>query len=597
VDADFVAMVAARARDLGDSHQRAANQAAANATEQARQAAAAARDAQGEIIPAYQAASEAADAASAAAQSAAAAQASAAAAAVDGAAARAAAAQANAVDAQAQADALAARAAANQAAADAALAGRAADQAEADARAARQAANNATRAANEASAAAMRATRDAEAARVAAAQAQVDADEARKSADRANEHALSAEESAKNAEDYAKEAEKSATNAEASAKEVEAMLASMLEQLRREAEERNRREIEEAITDDSDIPELTAEEAQALREARGQQGIDEFNQARANANKDLMTYIIDEGGQILLDLIGYTDAKRCFMEGDFIACVMTVLNAIPIARLARVLSKIPEAVSTAVRIVKGLRTFKDVVTLGRKLAKSIKEYVKRYIKKCKPGPGSKRLADRCELDDEPLWDPTKSPVPGDTRPNPYPFPRSLDDPLFPKLEDEDQRRDKSCSDDVSKSWSFNTIMQNFTYTTGPAQRASGGVACMLEKSKRVGSPATPVGFDGNIHQRGHLLGAVLHGSMAVKNIVPQYKRVNTPLINFQIEGKIRQVLESRTDRVYMAVLPYYENAGDAVPKRIYFYAWGMTTPFRCVAMAENNDNPATPVCR
>ncbi|MFC0107633.1 DNA/RNA non-specific endonuclease [Kibdelosporangium aridum] len=587
VDADFVAMVAARARDLGDSHQRAANQAAANAVEQARQAAAAAETAQGEIAPAFHSASEAAKAAEEAAKSAAAAQVSAAAAAVDGAAARAAAAQANAVDAQAQADALAARAAANQAAADAALAGRAADQAEADARAARQAANNATRAADEARAAATRATRDAEAARAAAAQAQIDADEARKSADRANEHALAAEESAKNAENYAREAEKSAANAEASAKNVEAMLAQMLEQLRREAEERNRREIEEVITDESEIPGLTPEEEQALREARGQQGIDEFNTARANANKTLLSYIEAEGGQILLDLIGYTDAKRCFTEGDFIACVMTVLNAIPIARLAKVLSKIPEAVSTAVKIVKGLRTFKDAVTLGRRVAKQIKDYVQRYIKKCKTGIGSKALGPRCDVDQEQLWDPTKSPKPGETRSNPIPFPLALHDPLFPKLEDEDKRRDKSCSAGTDR-WEFNTKMHDF----GPALRATGGAACVLKTSGIPGNPATPASLDPSKHDKGHIIGAAFYGSNEVKNIVPQFKTVNQRWINHYLEGKVRRALKAG-DRVYMAVLPYY-GQDPAVPERMYFYAYGMKTDFRCIGMMENTETATKP---
>ncbi|SMD25780.1 DNA/RNA non-specific endonuclease [Kibdelosporangium aridum] len=587
VDADFAAMVAARAKDVGNSQVEAANQAAQRANEQAQIAAKAAREAAGEAVAAFQAASAAANSAAEAARSAAAAQVSAAEAAVDAAAARAAAAQANALDAEAQADARAARAAANQAAADAALAGRAADKAEADARAARQAADQATRAANEASAAATRAEQAAAAAKAAADQAQIDAEEARKAAERAQQHARDAEAAAKNAEDYAKNAEKRAENSEASAKDVMAMLAQIQEELRKENEERQRREVEETINDDSDVPELTAEEEDALRKAQGQAAVDEYRANRAKANKKLETFIVEQGGQILLDLIGLPDAKRCFVNGDFISCVMTVINALPILKLARVLTQIPDAVSATIRIVKGLRTFKDVVVAARKTTKKLRDAALKWIR-CNKGGGGRPAAD-CDLEAEPEWDPHQPPYP-DPRPDPYPWPGPAPVPA-PGVD-----TDKDCPED-SRGWIDNDRMQTFDFNGGKnnASRATGGTACIIRILPReAGDPYTPVGYNSALHNRGHLIGSVLGGSNRQENIVLLYIRANEPVMR-TIEGKIDRAVRNG-EQVYLRVSAWYRDSTAYYPEKVYIKAWGMKKTFRCIALIQNIPHSPSTEC-
>ncbi|KZB80915.1 hypothetical protein AVL48_37825 [Amycolatopsis regifaucium] len=163
------------------------------------------------------------------------------------------------------------------------------------------------------------------------------------------------------------------------------------------------------ITDDSGIPALTAAEAEALRTEKGQAAVDEYNRARAEANKPLLDFIAAEGGQIILDIIGYNDAKRCFTEGDFISCVMTVINALPILKIASVLSKIPDAVSAVVRIVKGIRTFKDLKVAGRRLTSDLRDLAQRLIR-CKTVAANSHAGPACDVQTKPKRDPHAPPV-------------------------------------------------------------------------------------------------------------------------------------------------------------------------------------------
>ncbi|HET6291257.1 MAG TPA: DNA/RNA non-specific endonuclease [Amycolatopsis sp.] len=591
IDADFVLMVANRAKDVGDTQVRAAQAAATDATAQANRAAEAARNAGLEVKPAFEAAAAAAGSAADAARSAAAAQQSAAAAAVSAAAARKASAEADVVDADAQADAKAARAAADQAAADAALAGRAADKAAADAAAARKAADDATRAANEAVAAADRAQQDATAAQQAAAQAQRDADAARESANRAAEHARDADSAATNAEKYAKNVEDRAANAEADAKAIQDQLAEMQEQLRQEEEARERAEAEQAITDDSEVPALTPEEEELLRAEKGQAGVDEYNRARADANKDLMGLIVEEGGQVILDLIGYTDAKRCFMEGDFISCVMTVINALPILKIASVLRKIPDAVNATVRIVKGIRTFKDVKMIGRRITDNLRDLI-RQLKGCKkPGVAASAAAPpACEvvdrealhkkLEEEHKKQPAVNPQPGQ------------------KLGTIARQREvEGCFKSViPANISFNYPMQDFTWLGKPAKRATGGIVCVNKTSTRHGDPDAPVGhpdisppkLNGTPVHKGHLVAARLHGSMSVENIVTQWSTVNLSDVK-RVENAVGNMLDRYPNQdvsVIYEVHVQYPTATAAMPRWIFIEAIA-SNGAKCFAKIEN----------
>ncbi|CAM4157795.1 ALF repeat-containing protein [Kibdelosporangium persicum] len=345
IDADFVVRVAEQARAVGAEQAAAAERRAAEALEAARLAQEAADRAAAEVKPAYDAAAAAAKSSAAAARSAADAQKAAAEAAADGAAARAAAARANQADAQAREDARKARAAANQAADDAAIAGRSAAAAEGEAAAARSAASQAEA--------------DAAAAQGAAGRAETLAAEAGAAADSAEQHAAAAAEAAKNAYNAAVEAGKAADRAEEAA---------------RKAEDEKRRQ--QVASGDGD-PGLTAEEEAQFLRNMSPEAIAEYRKAVDDAKKGIIDYIIENGGQVLLDVIGYTDAKKCFGEGDVAACLWTVVN---VGSLLLLVAKLPAVSSAIAKLVGGLTKFLEASSAGRKVLTTIRETAERFRK-------------------------------------------------------------------------------------------------------------------------------------------------------------------------------------------------------------------------
>lgn len=56
---------------------------------------------------------------------------------------------------------------------------------------------------------------------------------------------------------------------------------------------------------------------------------DEVRQAQELKNKSVLDIIIEEGGQILLDVLGINDIKNCFTQGDIGACAMMIAGAVP----------------------------------------------------------------------------------------------------------------------------------------------------------------------------------------------------------------------------------------------------------------------------
>jgi Pretoxin HINT domain len=337
IDADFVVLVANQARAVGEEQAAAAQTRANEALEAARLAQEAAQRASGEVKPAFDAAAAAANSSAAAARSAAEAQQAAAAAAVDGAAARASAARAGQADAQARDDATRARNAANQAASDAALAGRSAAAAEHDATAARSAATSAED--------------DAKEARGAASRAETDATTAATAAESAQKHADGAAEAAKNAYNSAVEAGKAADRAEEADRQ-------------RQAAERK----EQVSQSAGDRKPLTPEEEELLLAAGGQDLLNQYRDGLAAANKGILDFIKENGADVLLELIGVEDARRCFGEGDIISCLWTVVN---VGSLLVAIGKIP-AVSKAIgRVAEGLSKFLEGTGAGRALLDSL----------------------------------------------------------------------------------------------------------------------------------------------------------------------------------------------------------------------------------
>ena len=76
---------------------------------------------------------------------------------------------------------------------------------------------------------------------------------------------------------------------------------------------------------------------------------------------DVEQLIIQELWPIMKDFIGLTDLEKCFTEADILACVMTLINVLPVGKAIKVVKAIPAVVRAVEKIV----TF--IATKGKKL--------------------------------------------------------------------------------------------------------------------------------------------------------------------------------------------------------------------------------------
>ncbi|MEV5576637.1 putative toxin [Spirillospora sp. NPDC052269] len=249
-----------------------------------------------------------------------------------------------------------------QAQADAAVARAAATDAETDAAAAR---NDATAA-----------ERDAAGARAAANAAEADASLARQAAVQADLDATSAEESADAADTYAQQAEAAADRTE--------------EQMRQQ-------ERRDALQGGG--PELTGDEEAILRAKCGQKCVDEYKAALANANLDIASWLKTNGGDILLEIIGVNDVKRCLGQGDTASCLWSIVD---VASLVMVAGKLPKVAEAIAKVVGGIHKVMEASAAARRTLDSFQTII-RTERACGlrplsgPGAGAVLAATSCRV--------------------------------------------------------------------------------------------------------------------------------------------------------------------------------------------------------
>ncbi|WP_433305960.1 LamG-like jellyroll fold domain-containing protein [Actinoplanes sp. CA-030573] len=258
-----------------------------------------------------------------------------------------------------------ARASAAAAATDAAAAQRAAANAAGyDAQAAQEAAL--------ATSAATQARGEADAALAAADDAERDAASARAAATAAENDASFARQAATEADQWATQAELSAANARALAADADAA-AVRAEQADRAEDEAAR---QGALTN-GDSPggggdELSSDDLAILLASCGQACVDEYKQALADAGKTVLQWIKDNGVEILLDVIGYTDLKNCFMTGDVEACLWTLVN---VGSLVIAVGKLPAVTKAIVKVGSGITKFLEAAAAGRRTLERLKKVI------------------------------------------------------------------------------------------------------------------------------------------------------------------------------------------------------------------------------
>jgi hypothetical protein len=271
--------------------------------------------------------------------------------------------------------------------------------ARANAALAQEAAARARNAADEAAQAASYARSQADQAKIYADQARQSADQAQQSANQATQSANQVGASAQNAQQAATAATRSATQARVSASRASAAAQSAqtyAEQARasavaagRDADEaaraaseaqqiaaaKQREEDESRIADDggNGSSVLTPDEAQALLAAGGQAALDEYRRAQEATSASVIDWIIENGGQILVDLfIG--GIKACINDPGFVNCLM---GAVDVASLGVAFVKAFDVGKALWRVVSGIGKFFEDGAAARKIIERGRDIINR----------------------------------------------------------------------------------------------------------------------------------------------------------------------------------------------------------------------------
>lgn len=200
---------------------------------------------------------------------------------------------------------------------------------------------NATLSANSAEAEAAAADNEATQAEKSAAGARQAAEEATDQADAADFSARRAASDAAGAQDAADNANQAASDAQKAAARAEEE-----ERKRLEAERRKAMESGDTGVSGADAK-LTADDRALLLKTCGQSCVDEWDEASAAVAASVIDWIKKNGADVLLEVIGVNDAKRCFGQGDVESCLWTLVNA---GSLVALVGKLP-AVTKAIALV------------------------------------------------------------------------------------------------------------------------------------------------------------------------------------------------------------------------------------------------------
>ncbi len=175
---------------------------------------------------------------------------------------------------------------------------------------------------------------------------------ARASADAATRDAGAADSAATQAEKDADTAEKSAANANENAKAADAAADRAEAEFLKEQEEAREAAMEGPKPDTG--PDLSQDEEALLLAQCGQSCVDEFRKAKQLLAMDVIDWVVANGGQILLDELGYDDAKKCFTKRDVEGCLWTLVNVILVGAAV---TKVPAVAKAIYRVSSGIHSF------------------------------------------------------------------------------------------------------------------------------------------------------------------------------------------------------------------------------------------------
>src|SRR6185312_6156449 len=105
----------------------------------------------------------------------------------------------------------------------------------------------------------------------------------------------------------------------------------------------------------------------------GQDSNPEYDSAQKLVDEagNFVSRIADEVGNLILDLVGFNDAKKCVTEGDIVACISTALQAVPWGKLFKAAKVMIKAIGVGRRLIEAYEKVKA--------AKAALSKIPRYI--------------------------------------------------------------------------------------------------------------------------------------------------------------------------------------------------------------------------
>ncbi|WP_282689659.1 MULTISPECIES: hypothetical protein [unclassified Streptomyces] len=191
--------------------------------------------------------------------------------------------------------------------------------------------------------------------------------------------AKSAEEAAKNANAHAKEADEAAKRTEEYARELD-------------------RKARENAARTKTPPSSGATPSDAEQEALRQGGItpEQLAEYRTPAEQGLIEYLLESGGELLVELF-LQDILDCIDDPDIPTCLWAIISSIPVGKLAKVASKLPQIT----KAIAGIGTLLDKSAAAKKRLRQAEEIIEKVRKKVpdclgkkKKKPGPKGFAPR-----------------------------------------------------------------------------------------------------------------------------------------------------------------------------------------------------------
>ena len=145
-----------------------------------------------------------------------------------------------------------------------------------------------------------------------------------------------------------------------------------------------------AAEDDQRAREAAAREAEAksaagqtigtddkanLLAACGQTCVDQYWADLTLTGTDLTTFIAQNGGQLLLDVIGVNDLEKCFSQADVEACLRSVGDAVTLALPVLKLWEVPEIMAKIAEIEPKVAKFLDDVRKAKKDLQRLRDLI------------------------------------------------------------------------------------------------------------------------------------------------------------------------------------------------------------------------------